>query len=35
VDAHVVLLNEQGRIALEGDRLVALPDPHEKDRPTP
>lgn len=35
VDAHVVLLNEQGRIALEGDRLVALPDPHEEDRPTP
>lgn len=29
VQAHVVLLTEEGRIALEGDRLVALPNPDE------
>ncbi len=30
VEAHVTLLKDEGRIALEGDRLIALPAPHEE-----
>ncbi len=33
VRAHLTLLNDQGRIALQGDRVVALPQSNEKTRP--
>lgn len=33
VGAHVTLLNNQGRIAWQGDRLVAVPQTDEKARP--
>lgn len=33
VEAHVTLLKNEGRIALEGDRLIALPAPHEEAPP--
>lgn len=32
VDAHVTLLKDEGRIAFEGDRIVALPTPNEETR---
>jgi glyoxylase-like metal-dependent hydrolase (beta-lactamase superfamily II) len=35
VQAHVELLTGEGRIALEGDRLVALPNSHEETGQTP
>lgn len=35
VEAHARLLDEEGRIVLDGDRMVPVPSSDEKDPPTP